>query len=63
MVFVNTLMLQQILAQSRWSNRLTPRDRHANTPLIWDHVNPYGCYELNMENHIPIPHLTSNGGW
>jgi TnpA family transposase len=54
MVFVNTLMLQQVLAQPHWSHRLTPRDRHAITPLIWDHVNPYGRYELDMESRIPI---------
>jgi TnpA family transposase len=54
MVFVNTLMLQQVLARPHWADRLTPRDRHAITPLIWDHVNPYGRYELDMESRIPI---------
>jgi hypothetical protein len=29
-----------------------PRDRHAITPLIWDHVNPYGRYELDMESRV-----------
>ena len=53
MVFVNTLMLQQVLAQPRWADRLTPRDQQAITPLIWDHVNPYGRYELDMESRIP----------
>ena len=28
--------------------------RHAITPLIWDHVNPYGRYELDMESCMPI---------
>ena len=23
-----------------------PRDQHALTPLIWEHVNPYGRFEL-----------------
>jgi TnpA family transposase len=52
MVFVNTLMLQQMLARPHWANRLTPRDRHALTPLIWEHVNPYGRYELDMTRRI-----------
>ena len=26
--------------------------RHALTPLIWEHVNPYGRYELNMRTRI-----------
>ena len=54
MVFVNTLMLQQVLARPHWADRLTPRDQNAITPLIWDHVNPYGRYELDMESRIPI---------
>jgi TnpA family transposase len=54
MVFVNTLMLQQVLAQPHWTDRLTPRDQEAITPLIWDHVNPYGRYELDMDSRIPI---------
>ena len=33
-------------------DRLTPRDRHALTPLIWEHVNPYGRYELDMRTRI-----------
>ena len=41
MVFVNTLMLQQMLARPHWANRMTPRDRHALTPLIWEHVNDF----------------------
>src|SRR3954468_4001081 len=52
MVYVNTLMLQQVLARPHWANQLTPRDRHALTPLIWEHVNPYGRYELDMDSRI-----------
>jgi TnpA family transposase len=54
MVYINTLMLQQVLAQPEWSERLTPRDLRALTPLIWEHVNPYGRFELDMEARLPI---------
>lgn len=54
MVYINTLMLQQVLAQSQWSGKLTPRDLRALTPLIWEHVNPYGRFELDMESRLPI---------
>ena len=40
MVFVNTLMLQQVLARPHWAGRLTDRDRKALTPLIREHVTP-----------------------
>lgn len=52
MVFVNTLMLQQVLARPHWAERLTARDRHALTPLFWEHVNPYGRQELDMRTRI-----------
>jgi TnpA family transposase len=52
MVFVNTLMLQQVFARPHWAERLTARDRHALTPLFWEHVNPYGRHELDMRTRI-----------
>jgi hypothetical protein len=24
------------------------------TPLIWDHVNPFGRFDLDMEGRLPI---------
>jgi TnpA family transposase len=42
MVYVNTLMLQRVLAQPHWRDKLTLRDLSALTPLIWEHINPYG---------------------
>ena len=54
MVYINTLMLQQVLAKPEWSGKLTARDLRALTPLIWEHVNPYGRFELDMEARLPI---------
>ena len=54
MVYVNTLMVQQVLAQPHWAERLTTRDFGALTPLIWDHVNPCGRFGLDMETRLPI---------
>src|SRR3954468_19521949 len=48
MVYVNTLMVQQVLTRPEWKGRLTPRDLHALTPLFWGHVNPYGRFDLDM---------------
>ena len=39
----------QNLTKPQWSGKLTPRDLRALTPLIWEHVNPYGRFELDME--------------
>ncbi len=54
MVYVNTLMLQEMLAQPHWRGRLTATDLRALTPLIWGHVNPYGCFELDMMTRLPL---------
>ena len=54
LVYVNTLMLQQVLARPEWRGRLTDVDRRGLTPLIWEHVNPYGRYELDMESRLAL---------
>ena len=54
MVYINTLMLQQVLAQPHWAQRLTSRDFAALTLLIWEHVNPYGRFELDMEARLAL---------
>ena len=54
MVYVNTLMLQEVLAQPHWQGRLTATDLRALTPLIWEHVNPYGRFELDMTTRLPL---------
>jgi TnpA family transposase len=54
MIYVNTLMLQQVLAQPQWSQKLEPRDLSALTPLIWEHVNPYGRFDLDMNARLPL---------
>jgi len=54
MVYINTLMLQQILARPPWSSWLSPRDLGALTPLIWEHVNSYGRFELDMNIRLPL---------
>jgi TnpA family transposase len=54
MVYVNTLMLQEVLAQPHWQGRLTATDLRALTPLMWEHVNPYGRFELDMTTRLPL---------
>ena len=46
LVYVNTLMIQQVLATPDWQDRLTAVDLRALSPLKWQHVNPYGTFTL-----------------
>jgi len=48
LVYVNTLMLQRVLAEPGWMARMTPADRRGLTPLLWGHVSPYGTFDLDM---------------
>lgn len=54
LVHVNTLLLQDVLAEERWQRRLTDADRRALSPLFWTHVNPYGRFELDMNSRLDL---------
>lgn len=54
LVYVNTLMFQQILSEQHWQGRMTDEDYRALTPLIYSHVNPYGEFNLDMSKRLPI---------
>jgi len=54
MVYINTLMIQQVLADDSWWERMTPDDLRALTPLIYAHINPYGTFELDMHKRMPL---------
>jgi hypothetical protein len=40
--YVNTLMIQDLLAEPAWAQVLTEEDRRGLTPLFWAHVLPCG---------------------
>ncbi len=54
LVYVNTLMLQRVLAEPAWMARMTPADVRALTPLVWGHVSPYGTFDLDMDARLDI---------
>ena len=54
LVYVNTLMIQNVLGNERWKGRLGDANRRALTPLIYSHINPYGVIELDMDRRIPL---------
>ena len=57
MVYVNTLMLQRVLAEPTWLERMGANERRALTPLFWGHVNPYGTFQLDMTARLPLDRL------
>jgi hypothetical protein len=54
LVYVNTLMIQQVLGEDRWANAMSPDDLRALSPLLCSHVNPYGVFNLDLSTRLPI---------
>ena len=54
LVYLNTLMLQDSLAEPAWMGRMMAEDLRALSPLVYTHVNPYGIFELDMDARLPL---------
>jgi len=48
------LMIQQVLGEPERLEIMTSRDLAALSPLITQHINPYGRFELDMETRLPL---------
>jgi TnpA family transposase len=54
LVYINTLMIQQVLSERVWLDRMALDDWRALTPLIYAHINPYGTFELNLNERLHL---------
>lgn len=54
MVYVNTLLVQKILSEKEWIDKMQSEDFRGLTPLFYSHVNPYGRLVLDMNERIII---------
>jgi hypothetical protein len=54
LVYINTLMIQEVLSEQKWFDLMESEDLRALTPLVYSHVNPYGTFELNMDKRLHI---------
>ncbi len=54
LVYINTLMIQQVLAEPEWSDRLTLHDLRGITPMIYSHVNPYGSFRIDLNSRLQL---------
>lgn len=52
LVYINTLMFQNILSDRKWFDLMKLEDFRALTPLVYTHVNPYGTFNLNMSERL-----------
>ena len=54
LVYINTLMIQDVLRDKAWREKMTSRDLSALSPLLTQHVNPYGRFDLDMTSRLAI---------
>jgi len=54
LVFINTLMIQQVLSEPEWRQKFTMEDFRAVTPMVHAHINPYGLFVLDIDKRLPI---------
>jgi TnpA family transposase len=54
LVYINTLMIQEVLSEQDLMVRMKARDWAALSPLLTRHINPYGKVELDMGTRLNI---------
>lgn len=54
LVYINTLMVQEVLTDSQWYDRMTAADWRGLSPLFYVHVNPYGHFDLDMASRLAL---------
>ncbi len=52
LVYVNTRMMQSVLVEPAWSARMTEEDYRGMTPNIHGHLNPYGRFDLDLNDRL-----------
>ena len=55
LVYINTLLLQDVLTEPAWNAILTPEDRRGLTPMFWSNIAPYGEVRLDVSTRLDIP--------
>lgn len=51
---INTLLLQQALAEPAWAKKLSDEDRRGLTALFWSNIKPYGTFRLEMDKRLDL---------
>ncbi|MFC4546720.1 Tn3 family transposase [Paenactinomyces guangxiensis] len=48
LVYINTIKIQNIIKEKDWLNKLTTEDLRALSPLIYNHITPYGKFNVDL---------------
>ncbi|WP_277347754.1 Tn3 family transposase [Streptomyces barkulensis] len=54
LVHVNTLLVQQVLAEPAWAKNLRDEGRRGLPALFWSNTNPYGAFRPDMDKRLDL---------
>jgi TnpA family transposase len=54
LIYINTLMIQDILAEPAWGGILTDEDKRGVNPLFTSNMTPYGEVKVNMTSRLDL---------
>ncbi len=54
LIYINTLMIQDILAEPAWPGILTDEDKRGVNPLFTSNMTPYGEVKINMTSRLDL---------
>jgi hypothetical protein len=47
-------MIQRVFGEPSWGNRLIIENQRGLTPLVWNHMNPYGQFRLDRNTRLVL---------
>lgn len=54
LVHLNTILIQRVLSDPEWADRLSHDDRRGLTPLFWSNISPYGTFSLDKAQRLDL---------
>jgi TnpA family transposase len=54
LVFINTLLVQSVLKDPVWQQKMTDADKRGLSPLFWSNANLYGTIDIDMGRRLDL---------
>ena len=48
LMLINTILVERTIEKEQMINRLSSEDLRALSPLFYEHINPYGVFEIDL---------------
>lgn len=48
LMLINTLLVEQVVKEEKLFEKLSVEDLRALSPLFYEHINPYGVFEIDL---------------